>query len=133
MHVFVFFYLFFFYLFFFCISVLFITGHVGVIPPQRPPASPHQGCQGLPGLDMQNCKISYNIQIYFSLYKIMHVNKVKLTQKFWSADQFLTGHRTEVYNEDKNVSTTNEIFRYRYFPFITANTLHIQTCTLYTG
>ena len=48
-------------------SVLFITitSYVGVIPPQRPPASPHQGCQGPPGLDMQNCKISYNIQYIF--------------------------------------------------------------------
>ena len=48
-------------------SVLFITitGYVGVIPPQRPPASPHQGCRGLPGLDIQNCKISYKIQTIY--------------------------------------------------------------------
>ena len=53
----------------FYFAVLFITititGCVGVIPPQRPPASPHLGCQGLPRLDMQKCKISYNIQYIY--------------------------------------------------------------------
>ena len=57
------------------ISDLFITitGYVGVIPPQGPPASPHQGCQGPPYFhNMQNF-IQYTIYILvcISLYKFL--------------------------------------------------------------
>ena len=74
-----------FFCFLFCfVSVLFITitGYVGVIPPQGPPASPHQGCQGPPGLDMQNV-IQYTIYILVCIIMSFCKSKSKNQLYYW--------------------------------------------------